>query len=54
MTYAQIHMVELTQIAKIDISTENVEFQVLSLVKHIVLTIFLCSMDDGLHTHVIS
>ena len=46
-------MVELTQIAKIDISTENVEFWVLSLVKHIVLTIFLHSIDDGLRTHLI-
>ena len=47
-------MVELTQIVKIDIGTENVEFRVLSLVEHIVLTIFLYSMDDGLPTHVIS
>ena len=47
-------MVELTYIVKIDIRTENVKFWVLSLVEHIVLTIFLCSMDDCLHTHVIS
>ena len=47
-------MVELTYVVKIDISTENVEFWVLSLVEHIVLTIFLRSIDDGLHTHVIS
>ena len=32
MTCAQIDMVELTQIVKIDISTQNAEFQVLSLV----------------------
>ena len=54
MTCAQIDMVELIQIAKIDISMENVEFWVLSLVEHIVLAIFLHSMDDGLHTYVIS
>ena len=38
-------MVVLIQIWKIDISTQNVEFQVLSLIEHIVLAIFLCSMD---------
>ena len=32
MTRAQIDMVELTQIVKIDISTQNAEFWVLSLV----------------------
>ena len=53
MTCAQIDMVELTQIAKIDIGTENVEFQVLSLVEHIVLTIFLYSMNYCLHIHVV-
>ena len=53
MTCAQIDMVELTQIVKIDICKENVEFLVLSLVKHILLTIFLCSMDYCLHIHVI-
>ena len=46
-------MVELTQIEKIDISTENIEFWVLSLVKHILLTIFLYSMDYCLHIYVI-
>ena len=54
MTCAQIDMVELTYIVKMDIHTENVEFWVLSLVEHVVLTIFLCSMDDGLPTHIIS
>ena len=47
-------MVEWTCLVKIDSRTENVEFWVLSLVKHIVLTIFLHSMDDCLHTHAIS
>ena len=37
-------MVDLTQIVKIDIHTENVEFWVLSLVEHRVLKIFLYSM----------
>ena len=46
-------MVDLAQIAKIEISTENIEFWVLSLVEHIVLTIFLYSMDYCLHIHVI-
>ena len=40
----------LTQIVKIDISTENVEFWVLSLVKHQVLTTFLCSIDLSTHS----
>ena len=54
MTCVQIDMVELTYVVKIDICTENVEFQVLSVIEHIVLTIFLHSMDDCLHIHVIS
>ena len=54
MTCAQIDMVELTYIVKIDICTENVVFWVLSLVEHMVLTIFLHSMDDCLHVHVFS
>ena len=51
--YVWIDMVELTQIVKIDIGTENVEFQVLSLVEHIVSTIFLYSMDYCLYIHVV-
>ena len=45
-------MVDLIQIVKIDIHTENVEFRVLSLVEHRVMTVFLCSMNNCLHTHV--
>ena len=41
-------MVDLTQKVKKDISTENVEFQVLSLVEPVFLTIFLYSMDYSL------
>ena len=33
---------------------QHEDFWVLSLIKHILLTIYLCSMDYCLHTHVIS
>ena len=48
-----IDMVNLTCVVKIDIRTENVEFWVLSLAEHMVLTIYLCSKEYYLHIHVV-
>ena len=53
-THDMIDMVNLTCVVKIDIHTETVEFWVLSLVEHKVLAIFLCSMNNFLHNHVVN